>query len=137
MELAEEAMRLESEAVGKEMEDELTRMDKLLVKWKENDVGEEDIQMFAARYLDKLKKMDILCAVDTAIFKNEIGRVRLLGMDISPMDSQTGLNRQELKDRSDSLLKLVIDTEKARLDQTREGTAWNVHEATSIQRNEG
>ena len=42
------------------------------------------------------------------------------------MDSQNGLNRQQLKDRSDSLLKLVIDTEKDRLDQTKEGTAWNV-----------
>ena len=132
MELAEEAMKLESEAVGEEMEKELKHFEKLLMKWKENDVEEDNIQLFAARFLNKLKELDILCAVDTAIFKNEIGRVRLLGMDIMPMDSQKGLNRQELKERSDSLVKMVIDTENARLNQTREGTAWNVQSSTSM-----
>ena len=137
LELAEEAMRIESEVVGDEMEKELIRIGHLLSKWKEYDVEEDNIQRFAAKFLNQLKKLDILCAVDTAIFKNEIGRVRLLAMDVSPMDSQKGLNRQELKDRSDSLLKLVIDTEEARLDQTREGTAWNVRDVTSIPNNAG
>ena len=132
LELAEQAMRIESEAVGKEMEKELIRIGKLFAKWKENDVEEENIQLFAAKVLNELKKLDILCAVDTAIFKNEIGRVRLLGMEVEPMDSQKGFNRLELKNRAESLLEKVIDTENARLDQTKEGTAWNVRSLESI-----
>ena len=131
LELAEEAMKIESEKVGKEMEKELSRFRKLFAKWKENDVEEDNIQLFAAGILKELKELNILCSVDTAIFKNEIGRVRLLGMDIEPMDSQKGLNRVELKERADSLLGKVIDTENARLDQTREGTAWNVRDLKS------
>ena len=128
LELANEAMRIESEKVGQEMETELIRLDGLLEDWKNKDVEEENVQRFAAKFLNKLKKFDILCSVDTAIFKNEIGRVRLLDMDISPINSQAALNRQELKDRSDSLLKLVVDAQGNHLDQTREGTSWNVRE---------
>ena len=126
MELANEAMKIHSEKVGQEMEKQLSTLENLFAKWKEEDVDEGDLQRFAARILKALKTLDILCAVDTAIFKKEIGRIRLLEMEISSMDSETGLNRQELKDASTRLLSMVVDTENGRLDQTREGTAWNV-----------
>ena len=130
MELANEALKIDSEKVGQEMENQLSHLEDLFAKWKNQDVEEENLQRFAARILKALKTLDILCAVDTAIFKKEIGRIRLLEMEISSMDSETGLNRQELKDAATRLLSLVVDTEDCRFDQTRQGTAWNDKEVT-------
>ena len=135
LELAEEAMRIESEAVGKEMEENLVKFQQLLIKWKENDVEEENIQRFAARFLGQLKTLDILCAVDTAIFKKEIGVIRLLEMDITSMDSS--MDRPRLNERSNQLLSMVVDTDRNQLDQTREGTAWTLNRDGSTMENAG
>ena len=89
-----------------------------------NDVEEGCIQRFAARMLDILKTMGILCAVDTAIFKKEIGYVRLLEADITSFGSQSEVGRALLKDRVNDLLSMVIDRRENTLDQTKEGTAW-------------
>ena len=72
--------------------------------------------------------MNVLCAVDTAIFKQEIDRVRLLELDVFSANSDSALDRPRLNARSNALLSLVIDTDRAALDQTREGTAWLVNQ---------
>ena len=128
MELAKQAMRIESEAVGAEMETELVRIEELISKWMADDVEEENIQRFAARILNKLKEVDVLCAVDHAIFKREIGVVRLLEMDLNENASDTLLDMAVNKDRADKLLSLVVGQEEMnRLDQTKQGTAWVIN----------
>ena len=101
-------------------------MEMLIKKWKEAGVEEENIQRFAARILGQLKHVDVLVGVDTAIFKKEIGYVRLLEVEISSMDSRRSSDRSKLKERTNELVSLVIDTDKVPLDQTREGTAWTL-----------
>ena len=125
LQLAEEAMKIDSEAVGKEMEDTIELIGDLFKKWMEKDVEEENIQRFAARILKKLQTFDIMCAVDSAIFKKEIGVVRLLEMELDDNMSEEDLGLA--KQRADRLLSLVVDPDDmAKLDQTRQGTAWMV-----------
>ena len=125
MELAEEAMRIESEAVGNEMEETVNLVENLFKKWMEMDVEEENIQRFAARILKSLQKFDIICSVDQAIFKREIGVVRLLEMELD--DDVSAEDLQPVKERADKLLSLVVNPDDMeRLDQTKQGTAWVV-----------
>ena len=131
VEMANEALKIKSDAVGDEMEKMIVKVGNLMREWQSKGVEEENLQRFAARFLAQLKSANILCAVDTAIFKQEIGYVRLLEMELSSMNSDTELNRQGLKERANELVSMVIDTDKVPLDQTKEGTAWILKENMS------
>ena len=132
---AEKAVVIDSEKLGDEMESELTRFGTVVEEWQRKGVEEENIQRFAARTLIQLQKLDVFCAVDTAIFKKEIGHVRLLELECGPVNSDSGLDRSKLKERANELLSIVANTEN--LDQTREGTAWTSKEAMSTSKYAG
>lgn len=132
---AEKAAVIDSEKFGDEMETELTRFGTVVEEWKKKGVEEENIQRFAARTLIQLQKLDVFCAVDTAIFKKEIDHVRLLELECGPINSDSGLSRSELKNRSNKLLSIVANTEN--LDQTKEGTAWTSKEVMSTTNHAG
>ena len=134
---AEKALKIESEVVGTEMELLLTHAENEMKKWKSKGVEEENLQRFAARFLAGLKQMNILCAVDTAIFKQEIGHVRLLELEIDSMNSSSVLDRPRMRERANELVSMVIDTEKVPLDQTKEGTAWLLNQNMSTTKNQG
>ena len=122
-----EARKVTSDAVGPEMEKELQRMESKLESWDKKKVELHSMQRFAARLLSKFKEMGIVCAVDHAIFQQEIGRIHLLEMDmvgsLDKTNDKTSL--EKARQRANELLHLVFDSgAKERLERTLQGTTW-------------
>ena len=119
-------MALPETSVGTTLERELRRFDDLISECQMEGVEDHVIQRFAARLLQKLKRVNILVAVDHAIFKKENGFINVLEAEMAQdLNDSEGLSRKEVKRRMDHLLRTVVSRSLyEQLDDTMDGNAW-------------
>ena len=134
-----EARKVTSDAVGEEMEKELTRMEKLMKEWEKKKVEPYALQRFAARVLAFVKEQGIICAVDHAVFQQEIGRIHILEMDMVDTLNKTNdkTTLEAARERANQLLLTVFDSAaNERLERSLQGTTWfyggNMDSTTNI-----
>lgn len=123
----EEARKVDSEAIGDEMEKELSRMEKLMLEWEKKKVEPYALQRFAARILAFVKEQGIICAVDHAVFQQEIGRIHILEMDMVDTLDKTNdkTSLEAARERANQLLLTVFDSgANDRLERSLQGTTW-------------
>ena len=130
--LKKRARRADSEKVPN-VEEELRRFEKLVEVWKKNEVEDHVIQRLVARMFRLLRKLNYIPCVDYALFKKEIGYLRLVEMDMAgTLDVSGPTNRDKIKATAGKLLEQVVDGELAeRLQQTWEGNAWILRSKSS------
>lgn len=127
LEHIKEAQKITSDAVGPEMEKELCRLEAKMENWDKKEVERSSLQRFAARILAFIKERGIICAVDHAIFEQEIGRIHLLEMDMVNTLNKTNdkTSAEAARNRANELLLKVFDSgANERLERTLQGTTW-------------
>ena len=124
----QEAKKIESEMVP-QMEAELVKIENHLKIWKEKKVEDHALQRFVARILAKVKDLNIIGMVDHAIFKQEMGSIHLLEMELVDTTNNDTINseREHGRVKANELLSKIVDiSAMSRLNQTKAGTAWLV-----------
>ena len=122
-----EAEKVSSEAIGKEMDDELERIEKKMEVWQKKNVEPHSMQRFAARILKFIKRTGVITSVDHAIFQHEMGRIHLLEMDMVGSLDRSGdkTNLELARSKANELLHKVFDSGASdRLERSLEGTTW-------------
>ena len=87
--LKKRARRADSDKVPN-VEEELQRFEKLVEIWKKNEVEDHVVQRLVARMFRLLRKLNYIPSVDYALFKQEIGYLRLIEMDMAGTLDVTG-----------------------------------------------
>lgn len=123
--MKKKARKAESEKVP-DVEEELQKIEKLIKNWKKNGVEDHVVQRFVARIFRQLRILDFIPSVDHALFKKEIGYLRLVEMDMAGSLEVSGpTNLEKIKKTAGKLINQVVDGDLAeRLQRTWEGNAW-------------
>ena len=127
LEHIQEAQKITSDAVGPEMEKELSRIESKLTAWDKKEVEPWALQRFVARILAFIKERGIVGSVDHAIFQQEMGRIHLLEMDMVDTLNKTNdkTSAEAARNRANELLLKVFDSgANERLERTLQGTTW-------------
>ena len=113
-----------------DMEEMTKEFEKCLQVWKKKGVEDHAVVRMVGRVLAQLKNLGFMVSVDHAVFKKEIGVIRLMEMDIEgTLNSSGPTNREEIKRRAGDLFDQVVDGDCAnRLQRTWEGNAWILRE---------
>lgn len=128
MEKMKKAEKVTSAKVGPEMEKELKRLEKKMAEWKEKGVETEALQRFVGRVMKQAKGLNVIVACDHAVFRQEVGLITILEMDlVGTLDESGPIDLETAKSRANHLFSLIIDSDVSnRIERTWDGMAWRI-----------
>ena len=128
LEHIQKAEKIDSKNVGEDMDKCVKAIEGAIEEWHIQGVEDFALQRFSARILRKLKDLNVLVAVDHAVFKKELDFIHPLEMNITKEDNVT-LSRTVVLQRTENLLKSVMVPEEGNvMESTMQGMAWKIIE---------